>query len=312
MGPHHDDKDTPRKVAYFSGNRRARLKPPMTNPQPEGRFANRAIVGAVSGAFSVLLHGGVLAAALYLVDREPGAVTAPTEAISIEFLQTEVLEAIEASTAMTAAASPSSVQSEAGSSNETPASAAPKAVEPVPPEDHVATKDITPAEIEAEAPKGLEVLQGPHPDAELAGKETPHKTAERKRPNKTAKLTEPDAIHKADAKPTRKGAAPSKAAKGSAGSTGRVSASMGSAINYAAIVRARVSARKPAGGGRRGTVVISFGVSRSGGLAFASISRSSGNPGLDSSVLSAVRGAGPFPAPPPGANLRFAIPFYFR
>lgn len=298
----------------------------MTNTQHDHRFANRALVSAMSAAFSLLLHGGVLAAALYFVEHEPGAASAPTEAVSIEFLQTEVLEAIEASAALSAAASPNSVQSEAGASEDKPASAAPKSVEPVPPEEHVAAKDV-PVEIEAEIPKGLEILQGAHPDAEQAGKETQHETAERKqpetdarperererkRPVKTAKITEPHAIDKVDAKPTRKGATQSKAAKGSVGSTGRVSASTGSAVNYAAIVRARVSARKPAGGGRRGTVVISFGVSRSGGLAFASISRSSGNPGLDSSVLSAVRGAGPFPAPPPGANLRFAIPFYFR
>jgi protein TonB len=298
----------------------------MTNTPSDRRFANRAVLSVASAAFSLLLHGGVLAAALYLVEHEPGAVNAPTEAISIEFLQTEVLEAIQASAALSAAPSPSSIQSEVGSNEDTPASAAPKTIEPVPPEEHVAAKDA-PAESEAETPKGLEILQGALQDGEQAGKETPHETTERKqpetnarpererdrkRPVKMAKLTEPHAIDKVDAKPTKKGAAQSKAAKGSAGSTGRASASTGSAINYAAIVRARVSARKPAGGGRRGTVVISFGVSRSGGLASASISRSSGNPGLDSSVLSAVRGAGPFPAPPPGANLRFAIPFYFR
>lgn len=302
----------------------------MPNTPSDRRFANRALISVASAAFSLLLHGGVLAAALFLVEHEPGAVSAPTEAISIEFLQTEVLEAIETSPALSAAASPNSIQSEVGSNEDTPASAAPKSIEPVPPEEHVAAKDA-PAEREAETPKGLEILQGAHQDTEQAGKETPHETAERKqpetnarpererererdrkRPVKTAKLTEPHVIDKVDAKPTKKGAAQSKAAKGAAGSTGRASASTGSSVNYAAIVRARVSARKPAGGGRRGTVVISFGVSRSGGLAFASVSRSSGNPGLDSSVLSAVRGAGPFPAPPPGANLRFAIPFYFR
>jgi protein TonB len=77
-------------------------------------------------------------------------------------------------------------------------------------------------------------------------------------------------------------------------------------------VRARVAARKPAGGGRRGTVVVAFAVARSGAMSSASIARSSGDPALDRSVLAAVRGAGPFPVPPPGVNLRFAIPFYFR
>lgn len=110
------------------------------------------------------------------------------------------------------------------------------------------------------------------------------------------------------------GAAISKAATGSP-SSGRVSASTGSIVSYAARVRARVAASKPAGGGRRGTVVISFGITRSGGLSYASVSRSSGDPGLDRSVLTAVRGAAPFPIPPDGASsgqLRFAVPFYFR
>jgi protein TonB len=65
----------------------------------------------------------------------------------------------------------------------------------------------------------------------------------------------------------------------------------------------------------RGTVVVTFGVSRSGGLAFASISRSSGDQQLDRTVLSAVRNAAPFPMPPSGAapgQLRFSMPFYFQ
>jgi protein TonB len=80
-------------------------------------------------------------------------------------------------------------------------------------------------------------------------------------------------------------------------------------------VRARVASRRPHGQGQRGTVYITFGVSASGGLTFASISRSSGDPGLDRSVLAAVRSAAPFPAPPAGASLRqrqFSMPFHFQ
>lgn len=120
-------------------------------------------------------------------------------------------------------------------------------------------------------------------------------------------------------KKQRDGAAPGKAAassrnsRGAKGSEGgKVSASRGSAVNYAATVRARVASRRPSGAGRRGTVVVSFGVTTSGGLAYASVSRSSGNAGLDQSVLSAVRSAGPFPPPPPGAGRQFSIPFHFR
>jgi protein TonB len=50
-------------------------------------------------------------------------------------------------------------------------------------------------------------------------------------------------------------------------------------------------------------------------LAYATLSRSSGNAALDQAALAAVRRAAPFGAPPSGtssAQLRFSIPFYFR
>jgi protein TonB len=160
--------------------------------------------------------------------------------------------------------------------------------------------------LESETPIGAEE------PAKRTNEETPRQTKQEKRPQKTAKLTEPSPELERNSEAKRKGAAQTRTNKGSAASKGRASASTGSSINYAAIVRARVASRKPAGGGKRGTVVIAFGVSRSGGLSFASVSRSSGDPSLDRSVLAAVRGAGPFPVPPPGAGLRFAMPFYFK
>lgn len=115
--------------------------------------------------------------------------------------------------------------------------------------------------------------------------------------------------------PSRKGGAQSRAERASKSSAAHASASAGSAINYAAIVRARVASRRPPGPGRQGTVIVTFGVGPTGGLAFASISRSSGDPILDSSVLAAVRSAAPFPAPPSGASQRgrqFSMPFHFQ
>ncbi len=297
----------------------------MTITPSDHRFAHRALVSAASAAMSILIHGGVLAAALLLVERRPGAISAPTEAISLEFLQSEVIEAVATSPALSAAASQSSVQSEAGAAEDIPESAAPKALEPVPIEQQLAAKEAVQPETEVEAPKGLDVVQGAHEDPEQAGAENPslhpphaqshakpHRERKHTRTVETAKVTDPAANDKTASKPVKKGAAQSNAAKASAGSTARVSASTGSAVNYAALVRARVAARKPAGGGRRGTVVVFFGVSRSGALVSASVSRSSGNPSLDASVLSAVRGAGPFPTPPPGANLSFRMPFNFK
>lgn len=296
----------------------------MSEERPESRIASRVLATIASGIVSVLLHGSVLAAAIYWLHTDPGAIEKPTDAISIELLQTQVLEAVAAAPSLEAAAS-ASVQSEAGDVTENAAASASSADElkPVETSEQVVAKE--PAVTEAETARGVEVLKGAHDLSEPTGIEQPNeKTSveksheprqETKQPRrllKTAKLTDPSETREKESPQKKKGSVQSRATKGSAASAARVSASAGSSVNYAALVRARVAARKPGGGGRRGTVVIAFGVTRSGGLAFASVSRSSGDSSLDRGVLSAVRGAGPFPAPPPGANLRFAIPFYFK
>lgn len=293
--------------------------PAMAELASARRAWPRVAATAVSTIFSLAVHGSVLAAAFIWIEDRPGAVATPTEAISIEFLETEVLEAVETTVATVSTASLESVRSAPGAATESAASRARgapelKAVEAA---EQVEVKDAS----ASETPDGIEVLKGDletdvpsgveRPDARPSKTPSSEKK-ERKKPDKTAKLTDPSKTERADSDAKKKGGASSRAAKGSTGSAGRVSASTGSSINYAALVRARVASRKPAGGGRRGTVVVAFGVTRSGGMSFASIARSSGDPGLDRSVLAAVRGAGPFPAPPPGAGLRFAIPFYFK
>lgn len=77
--------------------------------------------------------------------------------------------------------------------------------------------------------------------------------------------------------------------------------------NYPGKVMRRLSrVSRPRGVGR-GTTVVAFRVSGSGGLAGASIARSSGNANLDQAALSMVRRAAPFPPPPPGAQRSFSI-----
>lgn len=288
----------------------------------ESRSLPRAAATIASAVGSLLLHGGVLAAALYWIDTRPGAVAVPTDAISLELIQSDVTEAVEVSASLLTAASPASVQSEVGAELEAPAIE--KTVEdltPREPEEFVAAEDAPLIEMAEAAPEGIEVLEGALQVEEQTGQEAPHqaehvetKEPPRKRSRKpeAAEKSTPAPQKKSQSAPSTKGGAKSKAAKGSAASSGRVSASTGSAINYAAVVRARVAARRPGGAGRRGTVVVSFGVSRSGGLTYASIGRSSGDASLDRSVLAAVRSAAPFPPPPPSANLRFSVPFHFR
>jgi protein TonB len=116
-------------------------------------------------------------------------------------------------------------------------------------------------------------------------------------------------------KAAKKGGAQARSKSAKKQSGGQVSASRGAINNYKARVRARIARNRPRGLGARGTPVVSFGVSRSGSLRYARLTRSSGNRSLDSAALSAVRRASPFPTPPRGSSLRelsFNIPFYFR
>ena len=314
----------------------------LTRQDPSGLFpaaldADRRVVRvlatAASAVTSFVLHGSVLAAVVLWADATPGAVMQPSEAISIEIVRSDVFEAARASVKPEAVASASSAQPVLGEQKDAAASSPeqPRAVVPVEkPTTAVRLMEEAPEEptpIRDSIPELEAVTAEPEPEsvpalavAAAVPEEMPPPLAALSRPIEEAQREAPvehrrEPVRGEMREASRKGAAQSRAASGAARSSGRVSASPGAAINYAAVVRARVASRKPAGPGRRGTVVVIFGVSASGGLAFASISRSSGDPGLDGSVLTAVRGAAPFPAPPPGASARqrqFSMPFHFQ
>lgn len=156
--------------------------------------------------------------------------------------------------------------------------------------------------------------------AEEARKEVERKEAELKRDKELAEARRADERRKEEAKRKRAAAAKetraaSVASPGrdqSKSGKGRASASQGDILSYAALVRARVAANRPSGSGQNGTVVVSFGISSSGGITHVSISRSSGSATLDNAARSAVRSAGPFPPPPNGAGRSFSVPFHFQ
>ena len=82
--------------------------------------------------------------------------------------------------------------------------------------------------------------------------------------------------------------------------------------SYGRRVRTRIL-RRARGGAGSGTAVVTFGISSSGQVRYARISRSSGKSKLDRRALAAVRGS--FPKPPKGANssqLNFSIAISFR
>lgn len=293
----------------------------------------RVFATVASAMTSFVLHGSVLAAVVLWGHASPGAVMQPSEAISVEIIRSDVLEAAQASANPEAAVSASSVQPVVGEKKDAAASSPEEPRTAVHVEEPATTSRLMEEAPEEPArqrdapptPEGATAMPAAAPEPASAAaadvpEEMPPPRADPPRPAERAQREVPiqhrrEHTRDETREASRKGAAQSRAASGAARSSGRVSASPGAAINYAAVVRARVASRKPPGPGRRGTVVVIFGVSASGGLAFASISRSSGDPGLDGSVLTAVRGAAPFPAPPPGASARqrqFSMPFHFQ
>jgi periplasmic protein TonB len=284
-------------------------------------------------AVSIALHGGVFAATLEWAQSETGIVENASESVSVELWQSAVVESTELNPIPDVMATSASVDSQSGNSAAKNILAAVPAEEIEPAEElaqtlKTQTPDLEPSPAVSPTP-GLEVIEGTTsttdtlgPEAVKAPDEPAKQPAKTKRANPKAKskIKPKSAAKKARAErkkkaARRRGGAKSRANSGSASSSARARASRGSIAGYASRVRARVSSRKPSGRGERGTVVISFGVSTSGGLRYARIARSSGSRGLDRRVLSAVRSASPFPRPPQGARasqLRYSMPFYFR
>ena len=100
------------------------------------------------------------------------------------------------------------------------------------------------------------------------------------------------------------------------GAKGRKKAAGRAAIaNYRGRVQSHLSRYKRSpGGGQRGRTVVSFTISRSGGLSGVRLVRSSGNSAIDRATLAMVRRASPFPPIPAGGpgRMRFSVPVSYR
>jgi protein TonB len=285
----------------------------------------RRVAFKVAAVLSLLLHAGGLFAFLSWHGSETGAIEQPSDAISVEIVESRTLEALQSRQAAEPAPAPEVTAPAEGREEASEAAAArskpppepepePQATEPPPPIDvpeapgdssRLAKQDV-PEKSEAPLPPvegPAEVVPPPPPKAESAEADAAKHRPPPTRQEEKAREHAP------------KGGMTSKAREGKGRGGERASASSGSLLSYAAHVRARVAANRPSGAGHRGTAVVSFGLTASGGLAYASVTRSSGDVALDQRALAAVRGAAPFPAPPAGATtaqLRFTIPFYFE
>ncbi|WP_299206092.1 TonB family protein [uncultured Tateyamaria sp.] len=126
-----------------------------------------------------------------------------------------------------------------------------------------------------------------------------------------SRTPDPPALRGNQARPnTRAGAADGTAVRAAPRATGNAGAAQtgnAAASNYPGeIMRKLQRARRPRVGDR-GVATVSFRIASNGGLSAVSVARSSGSRDLDNAALQVIRGAAPFPAPPPGAQRSFSI-----
>jgi protein TonB len=295
---------------------------------PPDRRAWRGLSSFASVFLSLAFHGGVLAAGLAWAKSESGAVKELSEAISIEMALTSVLESADDSPIPDTAASEATAAEREGNSE------ALESVEAMPPAEieagapPVEVAVIDPEAVAVPPPEGLEVIEGAHEGGEATGhasgdpkvlevpKARKGEPREDTKPEReTAKPPKPERSQSKDKQRTaalQQGGITARARAGSVASSGRVSASRGDLVGYKARVNARVAGNKPAGSGGRGTATVSFGVTSSGSLSYARLSRSSGSPAQDNAAVAAVRRSGPFGPTPTGGSLSFSFSFYFR
>lgn len=177
----------------------------------------------------------------------------------------------------------------------------PKAAEEPKPKAKPTPKRV--AKLEPEKPKKAppKKAEPQVPEAEKAAKKQPAKGKQL-----AALAVEGEGTANGMAKPSKtkaklkgSGRAGAKSGQGTSGATTSGQAGIGTYWNS---VRAKVARNKGQNSsGRRGTVVVTVGVTRSGGLQSARISQSSGIAALDQAALAAVRRSAPFPPPPAGA-----------
>lgn len=286
--------------------------------------------------FSVCLHATVGLAMFDWSgsDDRFGTLSDKTDAISLATEQTLVLESIETEAVQTAAAA--SAASQAGSVQSVEAVAQPlaetkEAVEATePPPEPVDVAEVTPsAAIPTDDP--LSVIRG-DAAADDVHETKVVQTSETVEDVKPTELATKDVTEEQEKKEDLKrkqrqvtaqaaprasmaGSTTSRASMAQSAVSGRVSASRGSVLDYAARIRAVLARHKPSGFGYTGTTRISFGLTMAGELSYAEIVSSSGKARLDQAALEAVRQAAPFGAAPSDVTpdkLRFTIPFYFR
>lgn len=248
-------------------------------------------------AGSLFLHG-VAAWALLTISNDGGLTQQQSESISTTSVETVIVEAVQEESVESPAASIAQAATEVASVQEKPS-------DPQPPEE--------PTEPVAEESKPItDLATSQEPEAPLQ-KTEPKREPKQEPPKHEPPKRKETKQKKKDGAEKQRAASINARGKTHDGATGgRVTASQGDILSYAAQVRARVAGRKPSGAGHSGTVIVAFGVSPSGSIVRAAIVRSSGSGELDRASVAAVRSAGPFPEAPDRRAHAFSIPFHFQ
>ena len=322
-----------------AGNdRRAQERAPVAvakapvEPKPAQREPRKILMATI--IVSAAVHAAAIASVMSGDAGEQfGTLSSKSDTFSLSTTQSIVLESI--SSHEVDMASAASADSQAGSVQS--AESAPQELTEVketpltdqPPPKPIKVADVTPSAL-APTEEPLPVLRGGgEPDAASAIKaeevsESPVEEAPEEIETKedaAAKAKQEEKVEKerkieqAQSHQQVAGSSASRSSTAHAAVDGRVSASAGNALSYAAGVRAQVERNKPSGNGLRGTVRVSFGIDASGELRYVRLSESSGSAKLDEVALDAVRRAAPFGEPPSGlspSQLAYVIPFFFR
>jgi TonB family protein len=261
---------------------------------------------------SLLLHG-LLAAWFFLPpwSQGPGLGGDSPDAISIDVVSADALDALGAKQIPAAGLPGSAIDDRPGPENpmDQPEIAAAPEKKPDPPlekppealakPDPVAEPDMPAAEVVKAAPEPpvTEALVEPAPKTEK-----PPDTVEAPpeiRPPQTAIVT---------------GATPAAPQTAVVPAEAAARQASGDAARFALVVRQALGKSRPRHRGTKGRVVITFGLGESGSVRFAEVTRSSGNSGLDAVTLAAVRTA-TFPRPPASLTDRqrtYVVPFDFK
>jgi periplasmic protein TonB len=320
-----------------SGNRRAPGRAPVEMakvpvlPKAPKRESRKILIATI--IVSAAVHAAAIASVMSGDAGEQfGMLSSKVDTFSLATTQSIVLESISSHDVDMASAA--SADSQAGSVQS--AESAPQELTEVketpltdePPPKPIKVSYVTPSAL-APTDEPLPVLRGGgEPDAASAIKaeeisekpvEEMPEDAETKedaaaKAKREKKVEKERKIKRAQAHEQVAGSSASRSTTAHAAVDGRVSASAGNALSYAAGVRAKVERHKPSGNGLRGTVRVSFGIGASGELTYVRLSGTSGSAKLDEVALEAVRRAAPFGAPSglSPSQLSYVIPFFFR